>query len=400
MTVPSHTRCPPPKRLKVQRVDEEGRNVGPARDYHAPEGRERAAVPPSPRSEPPTTPRHLQPRRAREQKRARRVVALPAPTAPRAAYDPSRVLDDDESGRLFDAIYERHLRARVAEASGENRAAAAEAVRVLTPAEKKKAQVDVLLRADPSLAEKYASQYARLLREIEDEKAAAEGVRGLDGSPIDVHGKRKATKANRRRIARLVIKRLVDVKGPAPRYEDIDPWAVDFLPCTGQTYKQFRSGFTRSEAYWHRAAGKEHGPSKRKVNTEHAQTKRAVWHKALYDCALAFWKYKNGIPLDAGEVDPTEFLDGLSGVSRKGKSMKKSTKKTRCKDVPKKVSRGCSEAAFKKNMRHLVCQGKRPQQAAAIAYALVYKGCGVKQTKRRRKVASIVASGKRKRARR
>ncbi len=357
VTVPSHTRCPPPKRVKVQRVDDEGRNVGPARDYHAPHPRARA-----------------KPHGPRQRVSFHDLPVGEASTEEAAEMPPPRGM-------------RRH--GRTTEVSREERAAAA--IRYVAPE----------LREMGIQEENVPPHLRRRADEILHRRVV--GVRGLDGSPIDVHGKRKVTKENRRRIARLVMKRLVDVKGPAPRYEDIDPWAVDFLPCTGQTYEQFRSGFTRSEAYWHRAAGKEHGPSKRKVNTEHAQTKRAVWHKALYDCALAFWKYKNGIPLDAGEVDPTEFLDGLSGVSRKGKAMKKPAKKSkkqRCKDAPKKVSRGCSEAAFKKNMRHLVCQGKRPQQAAAIAYALVYKGCGVKQTKRKRKVASIVASGKRKRARR
>lgn len=360
--MPAHTRCPPPKRITVQHVDAHGTAVGPARDYRAP---------------------HPKARAKRTAPRERRAFEMPVRDAPGRVGEP-------DAGREGE-VAPRPKRPR--------------------KSKKRKFSEEVPIVAahvgyEGTLPRPLPPHQRRKFEEIMDRRIDAymtsQGMKGLDGdaNPIAVHGKRKATKANRKRIARLVMKRLVDVNGPAPRYEDIDPWAVDFLPCSGETYEQFRSGVTRSDAYWNRAAGREHGPSKRKVNTEHAQVKRELWHKALYDCALGYWKWKNGVPFNARDVDPREFLDGLGSMRKGKKSMaKKASKKERCKGAPKKISRGCSEAAFKKNMRHLVCQGKRPQQAAAIAFALVYKGCGVKQTKRRRKVAAIVAAGKRKKTR-
>jgi len=56
-------------------------------------------------------------------------------------------------------------------------------------------------------------------------------------------------------------------------------------------------------------------------------------------------------------------------------------KPKRCANAPKKLSKVCSSEAFSANMRHSICVGKKPQnQAKAIAYTSLRKGCGTPKT--------------------
>lgn len=118
-----------------------------------------------------------------------------------------------------------------------------------------------------------------------------------------------------------------------PAIDDIDPYAFQKNPCNGMSYKSFRSPFTRKDAYWNRAAGKEHGPGKRKVDSEQGRLKRLAWQEQLHHCAMRVYINRARVSKNpkvravaegyrsAVTVDASEFLDGLA-KKRKAKKRK------------------------------------------------------------------------------
>ncbi len=247
-----------------------------------------------------------------------------------------------------------------------------------------------------------------------DIRAAEEGVEGLAGRTAFSRLSRKEQIALKDRL----IGPGVDVRPPT--IESIDTWALDVDPCDGMTYARFKSGFTRSDAYWAathtqtKTGEKGHGPSKRKTNASHAKLKRLVWQEKLHACAMKVWLNRARVSKDAAvqrayrrwksEHDETSFDPEFLGL---GRTRPKGT--PRCHKAPKKLTKGCTEEAFRKNMRHLICVGeKEPAQAKAIALSTLRTACGGKRPKKGAKsttkpkgglVKSIVAAGKRKKGR-
>lgn len=165
---------------------------------------------------------------------------------------------------------------------------------------------------------------------------------GLGGRVRNVAGKKVRRSLKRKDISRSEAARmktkLVGAKEPtyAPDIDNIDPWSWEVDPCDGMSYNAFKSGFTRKNAYWNRAAGRAHGPTKRQTNTEHARLKRMMWQEKLHHCAMRVylsrakvsknelvrrdWKKYRG-EWDATDFDPAMF-DGL-GKAKKSKKRKK-----------------------------------------------------------------------------
>jgi hypothetical protein len=191
-----------------------------------------------------------------------------------------------------------------------------------------------------------------------------------------------------------------------PRIEDIDPWGWDRNPCTGQRYDDFRAGVSRREIAFMATQTDRHGerwsPSKKRMNAMAAKVKRERWQEDLHNCAMRVYLNRarvsknpavRAVAEDFGvdtDFDPNDFA-GL------GRTRKKGTK--RCAKAPKKITKACSEEAYRKNLRHLICVGgKHPAQAKAIAASVLKGGCGVTKTTKRG-IAEIVKAGKRKKAR-
>lgn len=193
-----------------------------------------------------------------------------------------------------------------------------------------------------------------------------------------------------------------------PAIEDIDPRAWDVDPCDGMTYTRFRSGFTRKDAYWAAvrtdSEGRRHGPSKKRTSGSHAVLKRELWRERLHACAMRVWINRARVSKDARVRDaaarfhasesrytPEDFMDGLGRTRPKGVK--------RCAKAPKKLTKGCSEDAYRANLRHLICVAKKdPQQAKAIAASVLKRGCGLQKTSART-IKGIVQAGKRKKRR-
>lgn len=201
-----------------------------------------------------------------------------------------------------------------------------------------------------------------------------------------------------------------------PKHEDIDAWNIDVDPCDGMTYRKFRPGFTRKEAYWAASRkndeGERQGPSHKKTNASMAVLKREAWRDRLHACATKVYvnrarvsknpklravaeRYLKAHP--AADVASEDFMDGLGRTRPKGVK--------RCAKAPKKLKKSCAERSFSDNMRHLVCVAKKKQpQALAIAYSVLHKACGTPKARKgtprkKRTIKQIVTAGKRRKAR-
>ena len=203
--------------------------------------------------------------------------------------------------------------------------------------------------------------------------AWADRLRGCGMSGLGKLSKRaKAKTRERLKLKDKLVGRRIGTT--PPRIEDIDPYAFTTDPCSGTKYSAFRSPFTRKDAYWHQAAGREHAPGKKRVDREQGTLKRLAWQERLHACAMRVYlnraRVSKNVKLrkiaaahDDASFDPASFA-GL----RKGKK--------RCAGAPKKLTKSCSSEAFTKNVRHLVCvAGKSVKQATAIAYNVQRTAC-------------------------